>query len=220
MNFFLQTCSPDEFMEVNQAVTLSGIVLDAHALAAKESDVKQCITDLLEVMSKEQKLYIPCISIGFRSILEEGKKLTKLSDQIVMVTGCDGPSFMAMKACHTLKIPVAMGRIFQSEQAILAANNNPEKLIFNFEEISRLSSPEKVLASAAKSLPESRRELLMASGVDTPDQLEKAAQAGVENICCTVGLYRTLLYNPLSQESAQALRDDWMMAYTREELLD
>lgn len=206
-------------MEVNQAVHLAGVVCPARDFLEKEADVENTIRSLLEVMTEDQKLFVPAISPDFRDMLEEGRRLQKISSQIVMMVGCDFQSLMALKACRTMHIPAASSRVFQSDQALLAQNNQPAMIFMNYSQLAKHADAFQVWHETAEIFGD-KKSLLMAEGIQSSAQLRQAALAGIENVSCTIDVYRALYFNALHAEEVNDIRDGWIMTYTRTDLLE
>ena len=219
MKFYLQTLNPDEFSQINQAVTLSGIITEPCDFSRGELDVRECLENLLEMMSEDQHVFVYGLSTGFRTMLEEGKRLQQVSKQIVLTLPANEQGLMAMKAAKRMNLPVAAGCVFQSEQALMAMQNHAGTVFLDMEKIGRFSNPENVLQEVNLRLA-SYKETEVIVIAKTLDQLRLALECGSNSICSTPEVYGQMLFNVLTTSEMAQAREEWLMAYTRNEVLE
>lgn len=221
MKFYLRTLSPAEFMEVNQAVSLSGVYTEPFDFTRKDVPVNETLKGLLEVMAEEQSVFVYGISNGFRNILEEGRRLQKFSAQLVLTIPVDVQGLMAAKAAVRMKVPVACGRIFDLEQAAAAMHNQAGRIVLNLENISRYASAKKVLKRVLKLARQEgydcERILVVCSSAE---QMRMAIAAGAVSLAADKDVYDGMMYSILTSSETAACRDEWILTYTRAEVLD
>lgn len=222
MKLYLQSIQPDDFMEINQALPLAGIYTTPFDFLGTEKSVREILESLLEVMDDTQKLYVHSISTGFRSMLEEGKRLHALSERIVMVVPCDAQGLMALKACRTLKIPAALGSIFDAGQAAAAASvvcTGSENTVFDLSSIARHGDGQALVSRAAELLADTP-EALMVTGCLNQEAFAQAAVCHPGSIAAGADVYRSMLYSVLTQTEMETIREQWIMTYTSDMVLD
>lgn len=219
MELYLQSVSPDDFMEINQAVPLSGIYTAPFDFTAGELNVKDTLQSLLEVMDDTQKLYVHSVSAGFRSILDEGKTLHALSDKIVLVVPADAQGLMALKACRTLKIPAAAANVYDPAQILVASKVTEAPVIADLDAISRHGDARQVLSQAAAILDDPGKQL-MVSGCMNQEAFTGAAMVHPAAIAARPEVFRSMMYSVLTQSEMENARDQWIMTYTSDTVLD
>lgn len=219
MKFYLQSVSPEDFMEINQAITLSGVLTEPWQFTRGEIEPQQAVSSLLEVMSEEQTVLVTAISSGFRSMLEEGKRLQSLSKQLILNVPCAEQGLMCLKAAIRLQLPVAAGMIFQSEQAVLAARNQARMIVLDLEKIGRFGSSKKVLEDTLSMLEEEARGRVLAQ-CSSLEQLRMAMKAGAKNLCAPVDVYHQMLFCVPTVSEAESIREEWVLTFTRNEVLE
>lgn len=219
MKFYLRTILPEEVMEINQAITLSGVLCEPWQLTRNEINVEQRFESLLDVMSEEQTLLIQAISNAFRGMLEEGKRLQKLSAQITMMVPATQQGLMALKASRRLSLPMAASQVFQLEQAMVALHAHAGLLILDLDKISRFASAKKVLKSLLKTVSSDQKENLLVV-CETVEQLRMAMACGAECVAASADVYHQLLFSVLSDSEMQSIREEWILTYTRNTVLE
>ncbi len=219
MKFYLQTLNPDEFSQINQAITLSGLITEPCDFSRAELDVQKTLEALLERMSEDQHIYVYGLSTGFRSMLEEGKMLQQVSKQLVLTLPADEQGLMAVKASRRMNLPTAAGCIFQSEQALMAMQNHAGTVFLDFEKIGRFTSAESVVQDVVLHAA-SNKDCEVIVIAKTLEQLRVAIECGAESICTTPDVYGQMLFNILTTSEMAQAREEWLMAYTRNEVLE
>lgn len=225
MKYYLQTIDPAEFLEVNQAITLSGVYTEPMDFSRSNKNVKETLNSLLEVMSESQNILLYSIAPSFRSILEEGRHLQAFSPRLIPVVTADSQGYMTLKAAHTLHIPTACGRIFTLEQAMASMHNQAWVTILDLEKISRFAPTEGLVedvlnTAGAYSANEDYDPDRVLVVVSDSSQFHMAIQAGAQNICAPKSVFDQMLYSPLTKSESVAARDEWIVTYARMEVLD
>lgn len=217
MKFYLQTISSDEFMEINQAIGMEGIITQPWDFTRCGADVNKTLSALLDVMSEEQKLYVQAIQAGFRGMLEEARKLRQFSSQLVAILPCSEQGLMAMKALRRMQLPAAAGQIFQAEQAMLAMHNLDGPVLLDLEKIGRFADAKEVLANALALAQKPENILCLCSSLE---QMRMAMALGAKQIAAPAGVYQQMLFSVLTSSETNSMREEWILTYTRNEVLE
>lgn len=213
MKLLLHTVRSDEFMEINQSLALDGVYTDPWDFYSGDLDVAAVIDSLLELMTDSQRLYVQCVSSGFRPLLDEAKKLHAYSQRIVPVIPGDAGGLMALKACRTLKIPAACASLYDCGQVALAAAGSQEPLVLDLDAIGRHGDSRQVLSQSADILGEQKERLLIA-GLRSPEDFRMACLARPGWIAARAEIYQSMFYSALSQKERETVREQWILTYT------
>lgn len=220
MEFILETVSADEFLEINQILSLKGVLTTPSLFIREGADVKEVLSSLLEVMSEEQLIYVHTIESGFRSILKEARALQAISKQVIPVLPFSMDGLMAMKACRTLKVPAVIDHLTSAEQAEFALNNGAHSLLFNAEEIAEASDPIRDLKDVKEALSEEEWDRVIVSGLKQPSELRSILKLQAKTVCLSEQAVMMILNSPVSQKAVAAEKEAWQIAFTRMELFD
>lgn len=217
MKFYLKTLSPEEFMEINQAVTLSGVCTEPTDFSRGEVDVMSALEGLLEVMSENQTISLFALNGSFRGMLEEGKMLQKLSSSLILTLPASEQGFMAAKASRRLQLPVSMGAIFTLSQAAIALETQEGPLLIDMEKVGRFGDSQAILKEILALCSDKTRIIALC---ESQESFVRAIATGVQAICAPAKVYAENLFNILTESQMTQAREEWIMAYTRNTVLE
>lgn len=219
MKFYLNSLNPDAFLQINQAVTLAGIYTEPQDFSYHELNVEKTLESILEMMTEKQNIFVYGMAGGFRMMLEEGKRLARISEQITLVVPANEQGFMAVKASHRLQLNTALGAIYQSEQAAIALQDGAPTLIVDLEKIGRYTDSMSALKDILDLIePEDREKLIVVC--PTLEALRQAMRLGAKAICAKPQVYNQMLFNVLTDSQMMQSREEWMLTYTRNEVIE
>lgn len=219
LKFYLKSLNPDEFLHINQAVTLAGIYTEPADFSYHELDVENTLKSVMEMMSEEQTIFVYGIGGSFRMMLEEGKRLAGISRQIQLVVPANEQGFMAMKASHRADVQTALGALYQSDQAAIALQDGAQKMIMDLEKVGRHADAMEVLSDILDLMKEEDRENLIVV-CPTLESVRQAMRIGARSICAGTQVYNQMLFNVLTDLQVMQAREEWMITYTRNQVLD
>lgn len=231
MNFYLQTADPARYSEMSQCMTFAGIITTPEMFYRENRDVRKTIDELLELLTDDQKLFVPVIQSGFRAILKEARQLKAIKANVVPVIPYSMDGLMALKACSTLKVEAACSHVSSAPQAMIALNNNAPILISSAAEAEKSSDYDRESAMLMQTLQHEKIRRsnteetpaiteLIASDFSSAWQIKKAMADGADSVALTYEQCAGLLNIPAVKEELQNDRDQWIFNYTRMELLD
>ncbi len=219
MKFYLQTLKPDEFMQVNQCVTLSGIYTEPIDFTQEELDVNATLASLQEVMSEDQLIYLFGLNDTFRHLLEEAKRLQSVCSQARLIVPANEQGFMAVKASKRMNVPVAVGAIFQSEHAAIALQDQAPLLFVNLEKIGRYADSMQVLKDILALVDEDKKENVVAV-CSSLEQVRAAMRAQAKAICANFRVYAQMMYGSAVQSDLSIAREEWLLTYARHDVVE
>jgi hypothetical protein len=219
VNLFLISASPEEILDINQVVTLNGVVVPLEKLMESENP-SETIEKIQELLGENQQILIETPEAGFRPLIEEGKKIRAKSQQFSVLVPPTMSGLMSLKAMHTLKIPAGCSGIYQSEQVLLAAKNEAQSILLDAEQISRFASLEEMLQTSLAFLEENQKERVMLCCKSNLEQIRTAAKSGVTNVAAAADLYRQMVENPLTDNTRARAREEWILNFTRSGLFE
>lgn len=219
MKFYLQSLKPEDFMQVNQSVTLAGVYSEPIDFTNDELDVAKTIQDLLEVMSEDQIIYLYGMNDTFRYLLEEGKRLQSVSKQAALIVPASEQGFMAIKASKRMGIPLAVGSIFQLEQAAVALQDQAALLFINLEKVGRYTDSIQVLQDILSLVDQPQKENIVAV-CSNLEQLRSAMRVGARAVCATPRVYSQMVYGTASDADLSVAREEWLLTYARHDVVE
>ena len=219
MRFYLQSLKPEDFMQINQSVTLAGVYSEPIDFTNEELDVTKTIQDVLEVMSEDQAIYLYGMNDTFRYLLEEGKRLQSVSKQAALIVPASEQGFMAVKASKRMGVPLAVGSIFQLEQAAVALQDQAVLLFINLEKVGRYTDSIQVLKEILSVAEQPQTENIVAV-CSNLEQVRQAMRVGAKAVCATPRVYAQMIYGTASDADLSVAREEWLLTYARHDVVE
>ncbi|GFN39526.1 MAG: putative transaldolase [Marine Group I thaumarchaeote] len=126
MKIFLDTANVETIRMYNEMGLVDGITTNPSLLSKEGGDPQKVMETIVDMIKGDVSLEV--VSTEYEGMLEEGRRLRKFGDNVVVKCPMtpDG-----LKACKTLTaegIPVNITLVFSSNQAILAAKSGAKYL--------------------------------------------------------------------------------------------
>lgn len=119
MKFFIDTGNIDEIREGLSLGMVDGVTTNPSLVAKENKDFDTVIKEILEIVTGPVSLEV--VSIDAEGMVEEGKKLAALADNVVVKVPMTAEGLKATKILSDQEIPVNQTLIFSPLQALLAA---------------------------------------------------------------------------------------------------
>lgn len=119
MKFFIDTGNIDEIREGMKLGMVDGVTTNPSLVAKENKDFDTVVREILEVVKGPVSLEV--VSIDAPGMIEEGKKLAKLADNVVVKVPMTMEGLKATRALAGEGISVNQTLIFSPMQALLAA---------------------------------------------------------------------------------------------------
>ncbi|MCF0259653.1 MAG: hypothetical protein HUJ54_07325 [Erysipelotrichaceae bacterium] len=215
MGFLLETVSPAEFSEINQFITLEGVLCPAAKMLEKKVKVSQLIEEFLNIMAEEQRLYLPVISSGFRTMLAEIRQTASLSDRITVMVPATAEGLMCLKACRTLKVPVILAGVQSMAMAAFGHENHAPAMLLDYGALEESGHALQTIKAACEKYPSC---LIMAGGFDGCRQVSRVLMETDAHPVLTAGQAAKILSASTLPEENRQVRYGWAETYFRTEL--
>lgn len=214
MRLYLESITPEAVTDIGQYVPLSGVIVSQQLLISREADPKTVLEALSEVLPAASSILVNVLPGNFRTMLTESRKLKSLYPSLIPMFAADPQSYMACKACHTAKIPAAISNVMYPEQAWFADMNKADLIVVPLKTVSQTID----VVGLLRSLQPLYDRLLVCDFAD-PDQIRLCMNLGIQNLGISEDLFKILIDNPVSHMLASEMREEWVMAFTRDTLL-
>lgn len=119
MKFFIDTANIQEIKEGIDLGMVDGVTTNPSLIAKEKREFEEVVRDILEVVDGPVSLEV--ISLDFRGMVKEGKKLAKLGENAVIKVPMTTEGLKATKILAAEGIPVNQTLIFSPLQALMAA---------------------------------------------------------------------------------------------------
>jgi transaldolase len=119
MKFFIDTANIQEIKEGIDLGMVDGVTTNPSLIAKEKKGFEEVVRDILEMVDGPVSLEV--ISLDFRGMVKEGKKLARLGENAVVKVPSTTEGLKATRILATEGIPVNQTLVFSPLQALLAA---------------------------------------------------------------------------------------------------
>jgi len=121
MKIFLDTANLESIKKYNDMGLLDGITTNPSLLSKEGGDPQKTMEEIVRIINGDVSLEV--VSTEYEVMLEEGRRLRKYGDNVVVKCPMTPEGLKACKALTAEGIPVNITLIFSPNQAILAAKS-------------------------------------------------------------------------------------------------
>ncbi len=119
MKIFLDTANLESIKKYNDMGLLDGITTNPSLLSKEGGDPQKTMEEIVRIINGDVSLEV--VSTEYEGMLEEGRRLRKYGDNVVVKCPMTAQGLKACKALTAEGIPVNITLVFSPNQAILAA---------------------------------------------------------------------------------------------------
>ncbi len=119
MKFFIDTANLDEIREANDMGVLDGVTTNPSLISKESGKFEDIIRQICEIV--DGPISAEVLSTDSAGMIDEGRKLSRIHENIVVKIPCIREGLKATKALFAEGIGVNMTLVFSPTQAILAA---------------------------------------------------------------------------------------------------
>ncbi len=119
MKIFLDTANLESIKMYNDMGLLDGITTNPSLLAKEGGDPHKTMEEIVSIIKGDVSLEV--VATDFEGMIEEGRRLRKYGEHVVVKCPMTGDGLKACKALTAEGIPVNITLVFSPNQALLAA---------------------------------------------------------------------------------------------------
>ena len=209
MKIFLDTANLDSIKMYNDMGLLDGITTNPSLLSKEGGDPQKTMEEIVSIVKGDISLEV--LSTDYEGMMEEGRKLKKYGDNVIVKCPMTSDGLKACKALTAEGIPVNVTLIFSPNQAVLAAKAGA-KYVSPF--IGRLDDIGQDGMNLIKEIKEIfsnynfSTEILVAS-VRHPMHVVDAAKIGADVVTLPPTVLGKMLKHPLTDIGLKNFLADW-----------
>ena len=209
MKIFLDTANLDSIKMYNDMGLLDGITTNPSLLSKEGGDPQKTMEEIVSIVKGDISLEV--LSTDYEGMMEEGRKLKKYGDNVIVKCPMTADGLKACKALTAEGIPVNVTLIFSPNQAVLAAKAGA-KYVSPF--IGRLDDIGQDGMNLIKEIKEIfsnydfSTEILVAS-VRHPMHVVDAAKIGADVVTLPPAVLGKMLKHPLTDIGLKNFLADW-----------
>lgn len=212
MKIYLDTA---EIAVVRDAFSLAhfdGITTNPRILAEMEYKYGSPLLDL-KVLSKflsdrRSELHVSVISTEYQGILEDARAIRReLGDSVYIKIPVTRAGLAAIRVLSQEGVNITATCVYSFEEAILAYSAGASVALMYYSRlVKQKMDPDKVITLTRKAYPEKR---LMVSDFSSYDDLERAVEAGAEELAIAPEVYLLHEENPETLADAHEFAELW-----------
>ncbi len=126
MKIFLDTANVETIRMYNEMGLVDGITTNPSLLSKEGGDPQKVMETIVDMIKGDVSLEV--VSTEYEGMLEEGRRLRKFGDNVVVKCPMTPDGLRACKTLTAEGIPVNVTLVFSSNQAILAAKSGAKYL--------------------------------------------------------------------------------------------
>jgi len=209
MKIFLDSANLESIKKYNDMGLLDGITTNPSLLAKEGGDPLKTMEEIAKIIKGDVSLEV--VSTNYDEMIEEGRRLRKYGDNVVVKCPMTPDGLRACKALTAEGIPVNITLVFSPNQALLAAKAGA-KYVSPF--IGRLDDHGKDgmnLIQTIKTIFSNYdfiTQILVAS-IRHPIHVVDAAKIGADIVTLPPGVLEKMLKHPLTDIGLKNFLADW-----------
>lgn len=209
MKIFLDTANLESIKKYNDMGLLDGITTNPSLLSKEGGDPQKTMEEISRIIKGDVSLEV--VSVNYEGMVEEGRRLRKYGDNVVVKVPMTADGLKACKALTAEGIPVNVTLIFSPNQAILAAKAGA-KYVSPF--IGRLDDVGKDGMNLIREIKQIfpnynfKTQILVAS-IRHPMHVVDAAKIGAEVVTLPPAVLEKMLKHQLTDIGLKNFLADW-----------
>ncbi|HJN19479.1 MAG TPA: fructose-6-phosphate aldolase [Candidatus Nitrosopelagicus sp.] len=209
MKIFLDTANLEIIRMYNDMGLVDGITTNPSLLAKEGGDPQKIMEEISEIIKGDVSLEV--ISTDYDGMMEEGRRLRKYGDNVVVKCPMTGEGLKACKSLTAEGIPVNVTLIFSPNQAVLAAKAGAKYVSPFIGRLDDIGHTGMDLIKEIKQIFQNydfNTEILVAS-IRHPQHVVDAAKIGADIVTVPGAVLGKMLTHTLTDKGLKAFLDDW-----------
>ena len=209
MKIFLDTANLESIKKYNDMGLLDGITTNPSLLSKEGGDPQKTMEEIVRIINGDVSLEV--VSTEYEVMLEEGRRLRKYGDNVVVKCPMTPDGLKACKALTAEGIPVNITLIFSPNQAILAAKSGAKYVSPFIGRLDDVGKDGMQLISEIKQIFSNYKfstQILVAS-IRHPIHVIEAGKIGADVVTLPAAVLEKMLKHPLTDIGLKNFLADW-----------
>ncbi len=209
MKIFLDTANLESIKKYNDMGLLDGITTNPSLLSKEGGDPQKTMEEIVSIIKGDVSLEV--VSTDYEGMLEEGRRLHKYGENVVVKCPMTPDGLKACKALTAEGIPVNVTLIFSPNQAILAAKSGAKYVSPFIGRLDDIGKDGMHLIDEIKQIFSNYKfstEVLVAS-VRHPMHVVEAGKIGADVVTLPPAVLGKMLKHPLTDIGLKNFLADW-----------
>lgn len=209
MKIFLDTANLESIRMYNDMGLLDGITTNPTLLSKEGGDPHKTMEEICRIIKGDVSLEV--VSTEYSGMMDEGKRLRKYGDNVVVKCPMTGDGLKACKSLTAEGIPVNVTLVFSPNQAVLAAKAGAKYVSPFIGRLDDIGQDGMGLIREIHQILQNykfKTQLLVAS-VRHPMHVVEAAKIGAEVVTLPPAVLGKMLKHPLTDIGLKNFLADW-----------
>ncbi len=212
MKFFLDSCNVDEIKEISDYGFIDGVTTDPSSIArevSKGSTTEQVITSIIKLVNGE--VHIQVVTQDFDTIMSQAMKIHSLGMNVIVKIPATLVGLKAMLKLNDKKIKCSASSVYNSVQAIMAAQNYAEYVSIRTGVIDENGKDGMELAYSVNETLKNNKfdSKVLITNISNPEHIVRAGIMGVGAISVPYNLIKTLGSHINTLDDIAKYMEDW-----------
>jgi len=209
MKFFIDTANIEEIKEAASIGILDGVTTNPTLISRENDEPKALLKKISDIV--DGPIAAEVVSLDWEGIVEEGKELAKINNNIVVKVPINKDGLKAVKALNEQNIKTMVTLIFTPIQALLAARAGADYIAPFVGRLDDISSPGMDLIANIVQIYNNyniKTEVIVAS-IRNPVHVLEAAMIGADISTIPLKVIEQLVKHPLTDKGIESFLKDW-----------
>ena len=212
MKFFLDSCNVDEIKEISDYGFIDGVTTDPSSIAhevAKGNTTEQVITSIIKLVNGE--VHIQVVTQDFDTIMSQALKIHSLGMNVIVKIPATLVGLKAILKLNDKKIKCSASSVYNSVQAIMAAQNYAEYVSIRTGIIDENGKDGMELAYSVNETLKNNKfdSKVLITNISNPEHIVRAGIMGVGAISVPYNLIKTLGSHINTVDDITRYMEDW-----------
>ena len=212
MKFFLDSCNVDEIKEISDYGFIDGVTTDPTSIAhevAKGNTTEQVITSIIKLVNGE--VHIQVVTQDFDTIMSQALKIHSLGMNVIVKIPATLVGLKAILKLNEKKIKCSASSVYNSVQAIMAAQNYAEYVSIRTGIIDENGKDGMELAYSVNETMKNNKfdSKVLITNISNPEHIVRAGIMGVGAISVPYNLIKTLGSHINTVDDITKYMEDW-----------
>lgn len=209
MQLYIDSSNPSEVKKMSELGIIDGVTTNPSLATKAGTPYQQAVKEIIQIAKDNISLEV--LATDSPDMIEEGRKLAKLSDKVIVKLPTTSEGLVALKALTLEGIRINMTLVFSANQALLVAKLGAfivSPFVGRLDDIGQTGIE---LISEIKQIYENYKfetKILFAS-VRSPLHVKEAALIGADIATCPIDVLEKLVSHPLTDIGLKKFLDDF-----------
>lgn len=220
MELILDTADVAAIKNLNELLTLTGVTTNPTIITKSGKTFETVVNEIIEILNKDQKLFIQVLATTCDEIVEEAKYICSLRKKNMFVKiPVTHEGLKAIKKCKALGLGVLATAIYSADQAFLAALSGADYLAPYVNRMDNFGDGLENVKDLIQMINVNHLDSkVIAASFKNTKQVHQLLVAGIQAVTIPVDVAYNLIDHPGTESAVETFTNDWVKAYGRKTL--